>query len=347
MERKLASLRRITSLEPIAGADRIELAKVDGWQSVVKKGEHSVGDMVVFAEIDSILPFMPWSEFLRDKNRPDKVIRLKTAKLRSVISQGVIFPITILDGINMIMEEGEDCTTALGITKYEINIPAQLMGVMKGNFPTHIVPKTDSERIQNFWTDYSKDEIQGVRFVARHKIDGSSLTMYYNNGVIGVCSRNIDLKLDGDVNSGNAFIEMFKKYNIEEIFKKVNRNIAIQAEMAGNGVQGNTAKIEGKEIRVFDVFDVDTHRYFDYVVLDAFCREHGLPQVTTLTDNFVFDKNVHDLDFMLKMTEQKYVGTDQQIEGLVFTPVVETYSPTMKGRLRFKVINPNYLMANE
>jgi hypothetical protein len=50
---------------------------------------------------------------------------------------------------------------------------------------------------------------------------------------------------------------------------------------------------------------------------------------------------------MLKMTEQKYVGTDQQIEGLVFTPVVETYSPTMKGRLRFKVINPNYLMANE
>ena len=38
MQRALASIIRISELAPIAGADRIELARVAGWQCVVKKG---------------------------------------------------------------------------------------------------------------------------------------------------------------------------------------------------------------------------------------------------------------------------------------------------------------------
>lgn len=41
--RKLATIRRILSLDPIEGADAIEVALVDGWRTVVKKGEFRVG----------------------------------------------------------------------------------------------------------------------------------------------------------------------------------------------------------------------------------------------------------------------------------------------------------------
>lgn len=345
-ERKLATIRRIVAIEPIVGADRIVLAIVDGWQSVVKKDEFKVGDLVVFAEIDSVLPFKPWSEFLRDKRSPDKVIRLKTCKLKGTLSQGVIFPLDIIDleTFPLIVEEGLDVTEHLGIEKYNPQIPAHLAGKVKGNFPTHIFPKTDSERLQNLWHDKFKDEIQGVRFVSRVKADGTSFSTFIHNGEVGVCSRNLMLDLTDE---GNVYVEMFKKYNLEEMFKSLNRNLVIQAEVIGPGIQKNRLNVSEKQIQVFDIFDIDTHRYFDYHDLMLFCDCHKLPEVTTASDDFIFDKEKHDLDFFIKMTERQYNGTKQQIEGLVFTPFNERYSPSLRSRLRFKVINPNYLLENE
>ena len=47
--RKLASIRRVRLIEPIEGADRIEIATVDGWKVVANKGSHQVGDLVIYA----------------------------------------------------------------------------------------------------------------------------------------------------------------------------------------------------------------------------------------------------------------------------------------------------------
>jgi RNA ligase (TIGR02306 family) len=54
--RKLASIRVIDSIDPIVGADAIEVATVGGWKIVVKKGEFAVGDLAVYLEIDSWVP---------------------------------------------------------------------------------------------------------------------------------------------------------------------------------------------------------------------------------------------------------------------------------------------------
>ena len=57
MERKLASLQMISDIQPIEGADMIELAIVNGWKVVVAKAVgHKIGNMVVYCEIDSFLP---------------------------------------------------------------------------------------------------------------------------------------------------------------------------------------------------------------------------------------------------------------------------------------------------
>lgn len=51
MSRKLASIQRIWKIEPIEGADRIELAYVLGWQCVVNKGQFKPMDLAVYFEI--------------------------------------------------------------------------------------------------------------------------------------------------------------------------------------------------------------------------------------------------------------------------------------------------------
>lgn len=89
-ERSLAHVEIITALSSIEGADFLELAQVLGWQCVVKKGEFQVGDKIIFCEIDSVLPELPEYEFLRKYN-----FRIKTQKLRGVISQGLVLPINI------------------------------------------------------------------------------------------------------------------------------------------------------------------------------------------------------------------------------------------------------------
>ena len=65
--RKLASIQKIIALEAIDGADAILKATVLGWQLVVKKGAFKEGDLVVYCEIDSLMPAKPEFEFLRPR----------------------------------------------------------------------------------------------------------------------------------------------------------------------------------------------------------------------------------------------------------------------------------------
>jgi RNA ligase (TIGR02306 family) len=345
MERKLATIRKIKKIEPIQNADRIELARVDGWQSVIKKGECKEGDLVIFIEIDSILPLTSWSAFLQDKNRPDKPIRVKTCKLKGTLSQGIIVPLDVLPiDAGIVFEDGLDVTSLLGIEKHEPPIPVNLAGVQKSTFPSHLFPKTDSERIQNLWGEEFLDSICGVPFVARVKEDGTSFSAYYHNGECGVCSRNMELKMTED-NKDNLYVKMFYKYKLNDLFRLIGKNIAIQAEAVGPGIQKNRSGLAEQQIRVFDVYDIDNHRYYDFVELLNFCIDYDLPQVQTV-GIIILNKST-TLDGLFEMTVRNYEGTNNQIEGLVFTSLKESYSKILNSRLRFKVINPDYLIENE
>jgi len=151
--RKLATIRYISEIKHIEGADLIEISVVDGWNCVVKKGDFEVRQMCIYFEIDSFLPIHPVFEFLRKnsyKKMDDKEgFRLKTIKLKGVYSQGLLVPIKTLVDCGLLKERSfyvnEDLTEELGIEKYEPPIPAQLSGSVKGNFPSFLI-KTDEER---------------------------------------------------------------------------------------------------------------------------------------------------------------------------------------------------------
>lgn len=116
----------INEIRPIEGADNIELAVVGGWTCIVKKNEHKVGETVVCATTDAVIPF-ELSEKLGVTNYLRNGGRVRTVKLRGVYSECLIIDFNNLpqmkeqfaDGIGYYWDEGEDVMELLGIFKYE------------------------------------------------------------------------------------------------------------------------------------------------------------------------------------------------------------------------------------
>ena len=271
--RKLATVERILDIQPIEGADAIEVATVRGWKVVVKKGEYQVGDLAIYIEIDSFIP-TTMAPFLTKPGHFPKVYegvegeRLRTVRLRGQVSQGLILPLdrkepkfhalVNKDGEDIWVEEGEDVTEALGIVKYEPPIAACLAGVAKGNFPS-FGRKTDQERIENCVDDVFVENAD-AEYEITLKMDGSSCSAYYNNDVVGVCSRNLELKIEED-NSANSFIATATSTGLLDALKALKRNIMVSGELMGPGIQGNKEKLTSFKLFVFDIFDIDAHKY--------------------------------------------------------------------------------------
>ena len=310
MERKLASIRIISDLQPIEGADKIELAIVDGWKVVVAKDVgYQVGNKVVYCEIDSFLPIEPEFEFLRKssykKMGEDEGFRLRSVKLRGQLSQGLILPLS--DAIEVMkrrngevyhemLEEGMDVTSLLGIVKYEPPIPAELAGKVKGPFPSFL-RKTDEERIQNLSEEF--EEFKTKKFYVTEKLDGSSATFYVKDGEFGVCSRNLELLETED----NTFWKVAREMDLENKMRDFGINISLQGELIGEGIQGNPYNIKGQTVKFFNLFDIDLQVYHTISMLEAVVKiQFGLDTVPVLERFFILP---HTIEEVLKFAEGK------------------------------------------
>ena len=96
-ERELAYVVEVTDVKPM-DADRLECVQINGWNCVCGKGDFKKGDLGIFFEIDSKLPEVkPFTdmEFLVSKH-----FKIKSQKIRGVISQGLLIPLTT-EGLNL------------------------------------------------------------------------------------------------------------------------------------------------------------------------------------------------------------------------------------------------------
>ena len=116
-KRSLAYIQTVHDIQPIAGADNIEIIHVNAWTLIAKKGEFQDGDKCVFFEIDSKLPAdNPAFEFLAAKH-----YKVKTYKLGKfgVVSQGLALPLSVLPEIDPAIELNTDVT---GLLKVEYSV---------------------------------------------------------------------------------------------------------------------------------------------------------------------------------------------------------------------------------
>jgi RNA ligase (TIGR02306 family) len=335
---KLATVEIIKELLPIDGADRIELCKVNGWHSVVLKDTFRVGDRVVFIPIDTIIDPAPWNSAFHDKDNPSAAIRVKTKKLRGVISSGLIFHTNIIPDPFYQPEIGEDVSGLIGgISKYIKSIPIQLQGIAKGDFPTHIVSKTDEDNLLS--NPQVLEELKECDTITvTLKADGTSGTFIKElDGTFRVCSRNLELE-DGD----NIYRQMAKKYDLQNL---MGDGMVFGGEIIGQGVQSNPLKIEGNEFHIFNIKDLNDNSYLSYDDMVLTLEGSGLnvvKEVKRLEGEDV--KNISLNYFQNLANEQKY-GTDPA-EGIVIRGYKNNqtvYSPTLQKMLSVKVINQNYV----
>jgi RNA ligase (TIGR02306 family) len=232
------------------------------------------------------------------------------------------------------LEEGYDLTDWLKIEKYEPPIPAQLAGKIKGMFPT-FVKKTDQERIQNLPEYFS--QYQDIEFEVTEKLDGSSCTYYWNEGQFGVCSRNLELL----ENENNSLWKIAKELKIKEYL--TSRNVAVQGEIVGEGIQGNPYNLQGQKFFVFDIWDIEHQRHFTPKERADFIKPSFMKQVPMLENaNSMPLKTM--LDELLQASEGKSALNNlTEREGLVFKSIKRINGQVIS----FKVINNIYLLGEK
>lgn len=369
---KLASIQRILSIDPIPGADKIELATILGWQIIVKKDEYKVGDLCTYIQIDTVVPETEEFEFLRQRK-----FRVRTIKLRGQISQGLIVPVPA----GKKWKEDDDVTEVLKIQKYTKDTSGEgqqrKVGPKKGktwytrlwykfwykyldqwfpeggtiqrilfylfpnimqydslNFPTELVPKTDEERIQNMPLVLTK--YRGKTFIVTEKLNGSSITLIYNRkkkSKLRICSRNLEL-----VKPDNNFHPVVQETNFVQHVEKLveyykTDNVIVQGEYIGKP-QANYHKIPDNQIRLFNIF-IDGKR-LDPLEMKRVVGELDIPHCPYMAEMPLF----FDMKEILEFAQAKSsLNPEVEREGLVFR--------CTEDNLSFKVISNKYLLDNE
>jgi RNA ligase (TIGR02306 family) len=326
---KLASIQIITDIRPIEGADRIEVATVLGYQTVIKKGEFRPGDHCVWHEPDTVAAERPEYEFLRKQG-----FRLKVSRFKGQVSQGLALPLTVLPTADYAV--GKDVTDLTGIRKYEKPLSPNLVGVAKGAFPSWI-PKTDEPNLRSF--PEALGEFTGRECVITQKVDGTSGTFYLRGEEFGVCTRNLELLDD----PASMFWRVAREHRLREALTTLHGVFALQGEVHGEGIQGNHLGVKGVSFAAFNLFDIAKHAYVDHKTLEDFCKSNSLPMVRAVwRGEFRFT-----LSELVDLASVQDYASSRPAEGIVIRPVEEVRSRILEsGRLSAKVISERYALKH-
>lgn len=346
--RALASVRKVQGFKDIPKADNIHLAIVDGWEVISKKGELELGGLCVFFEIDSLVdnskePF----DFLK---KP----RIRTMKMRGVISQGLALPLHLFPEIKN-PKEGLDVTKLLGIKKYTNEsdpVSKEGKSTKKNAFP-YFIRKTDQERVQNV----NIPKLHGS-YEATLKLHGQSVTYYkthqklnifkklvnwfepnfFKEEKFGMCSRNLEVPTSQE----SKLKLIADRYKLSE---KLPVGYAIQGELCGTGINKDYEKIKGYEFYIFDVWNIEEKRYLTPQERHLWCwsEVHIVPHIPILTEDFVVDENT---------SKEQLLELAEVIEPLNHGVIPEGFvlkrnTPVEHYLNSFKVINNKYLLEEE
>jgi len=364
---------KVTEIKAIEGADNIELAVVGGWNAIVKKGAQTVGELVVVATTDAVIP-QTISDSIGVTNYLRKGGRVRTVKLRGVYSECLIISLDSLPqmkkqyakGIGYYWDEGEDLMELLGIFKYEP--PAVQIQLSSGRkFKYHQNPNfgvyykfPNLKNVTGMFTE--EDSVQITR-----KIHGTNARY----GIVLKKKLSFTDKLKKFFRLADKWVGyeyVYGSHNVEkgsdsqgfydtDVWRTVAENnkikqklwdfVKCQSDGIGSGVI-LYGEIYGKGIQKNYEYNLEDNRFagFDFVI-------DGVYQDTFFTQHII--ENVLGLDHVPVLyngpwnqeTQDKYVfnnfipGTKVPHEGIVIK-----YMSGERNKVA-KVINPDYLIYGE
>ena len=345
--RKLASIQRIWKIEPIEGADRIELAHVLGWQCVVNKGQFQPMDIAVYFEIDSFLPIRDEFEFMRSSSYKKNDImgegfRLRTMRFRGQISQGLLLPVSQFPEIPKNADVGDDVTELLGVRKWEIEERATTGGTVIGTLP-YDIPHTDETRVQE-----EPELIQafaGLEYYISTKMDGSSHSIGIDENGFHVTGHNYEYKDDGS----SSFYKLVKareyQAKMEDYMKTRGlKTRTIQGELCAPGIQQNRLRLAKPEWYVFTIRENGKRVGLKRML--QICEALDITPVPIEEVGTDLPSKYPTVEALLSRADGEYPNGGKK-EGVVIRPTEPVFCPLISASLSMKVVSNKYLLKND
>lgn len=334
---------KIDALEQIPGADFIELAVVSDYRSIVKKGQFSAGELVVYIPEGAIVP----EKILEEMNLVGKLAgsqknRVKGIRLRGYISDGLCYP-------NKGWELGQDVKEILEIKKYDPSEVLSSAGVpmfsrlkKKGPLAEYGF-KYDVEDMRKYKTCFDEGEeviatekVHGSCFVCGH-IPEMNTTFLSSKGHF---ANGIEIDYENPEMEQNLWVQAFKKYNLKEVVEKLSREFSdvvyFFGEAYGNqdmkyGLSGGAADFRAFGIRI-------GKKWLDFDDVMKICAENNVPVVPVLY------RGPYSFDKIKEIASGNETLTGKEVhlrEGVVVYPERERFHPRL-GRLFLKFVSGEY-----
>jgi RNA ligase (TIGR02306 family) len=317
-----------------------------------------VGELVVYFEIDSFIPKTGhfWelfsqpgsSEWFRGKDGH----RVKSTRIHSQVSQGLIYPLGNFPEITgpfeaRVEEIGREGATEellaksfadlLGVVKWEFTETAETLPSLGP--PPAFIRMPAWHRIQDVERFMFSRKLRQKTWQITEKLDGATMTVYKiandsrwaaslpalpanspitmhdDKNRYGVCSRKEDLIH----RPGNLYWQTAIGSGLLAKIRHFPRpNIAVQGELCGSSIGGNTMQYpEGEhEFLVFAIWDINKGTYVRPKEVEELCGQFGIQHVPVVAYCSLADF-ARDLDELLSKAEGKgkFGGVR---EGLVF-----------------------------
>jgi RNA ligase (TIGR02306 family) len=351
------TVESIKAVEPHPQADRLEVARILGTQCVVPKGDYQAGDLVVYFPPDMLLPGdvsekLGVQKYLKSSLLDGLKIpcRVAACRLRTVASYGFVAHIP------MDMAHtgcGCDVTGYYRGQKYEP--PTWRNGQIKGAAWGGLAPEHPAFHIytdiQNHYRHPDAIPV-GTPVRVTEKIHGT-------NSRIGVIQVEGEFQFMAGSHKKNRKREWEGQTSVywrplenEGVLAMLNtlcgerRNIVVFGELYGPGVQDLDYGVPAGELgyRVFDI--TDDGDYLDWRIVKTMCSNFGVELVPLLYQGPFSPKMVEALTCgpTTLATEVKSKFKDR--EGIVITPLVETYSDVLRGRMILKSKSADFIGRN-
>lgn len=327
----------------------------------MKEIEEKIAELAKFNNI-------PHFEFLRGRKFKIKAVAYNKFK---IISQGIIFPVSILPSDKK-YKEGQDVTKELGITRiieddgdavvaetrllrfFEYNpvgkfINKKLMRHKwyrefkqklkpKGKWHPEFPSKSDETNAQAIFTKM-KEKYPDATWYVTEKLEGQNISLVHRvHKVLGLFKVN-----SFGVCSHSRFLPRYDgsgfwrtviKLEHDKTMKKIGKNMFVRGEHIGGKIQKNIYGVPENDIYIFDVYDMDTKTLYGYNETVEFCKKHGFKMVPVLDDKFKLPETVQEL---LDYSNGYSVLKEKALrEGIVIRLLDDS-------KVSFKVRSPKYI----
>ena len=238
-------------------ADRLDIATVGGYNIVVGRDSWKSGDKAVYLPEASVLPESLITELgLEGRLAGSDHNRVKAAKLRGVLSQGLVVGLDSphLQGVE-VGDGGTNMADALGVTKWVPPIPVKMQGLVEGcawphSFDVESWQKPDAPVFTPGEHVHVSEKLHGTFcLLGWHAEEGPTVA---SKGMVG----RTRFKVDTDRNSQNLYCRSWFEHGdkiTEYAAQQGFRNIELMGEVTGPGVQDMTYGLEDPGFYGFNV----------------------------------------------------------------------------------------------